>query len=123
MDSVGLDVFSLQPCTYQGQDIDALVVCVDRQSGWMIAMPTTKEGLTANKVAHYIVHQWDMFGIPSVITSNKVPNLQESGGKRSARGWAFAMPTDRHIELRPMERQNQPDHRHSTEVACGRGIN
>ena len=52
-----------------GQKFDTLVVCVDRLSGWVVAIPTVYLGLTGAKVARMMVQNfWRPFGIPSVIT-------------------------------------------------------
>ena len=34
-----------------GQILDTLIVCVDRNSGWIVAIPERKVGLTGAKVA------------------------------------------------------------------------
>ena len=72
MASVALDVFALPSVTWGGQPYDSLLVCVDRHSGWIIARPCCKLGLTAEKAAHLIMDNgWETFGIPSVITSDQ----------------------------------------------------
>ena len=70
--SVSLDVFSLPLVQWNTVKYDQLLICVDRQSGWIIARPTLKVGFTAEKAAHLILENgWDTFGIPSVITSDQ----------------------------------------------------
>jgi hypothetical protein len=72
MSSVSLDIFSLPEVQWGGETFNSLVVCVDRLSGWIIAKPTRKEGLTAEKTAHLLLdHGWECFGIPSIITSDQ----------------------------------------------------
>ena len=72
MASVCLDVFDLPEQQWKGEDYDALLLCVDRLSGWFVAYPTTKLGLTAEKAAHMMLeHGWEPFGIPSTITSDR----------------------------------------------------
>ena len=44
--SVCLDVFSMPPAEWRSERFDCFLLCVDRLSGWMVARPTTKEGLT-----------------------------------------------------------------------------
>ena len=39
MFSVALDVFQLNKVSFQGKEFDCMVVCVDRHSGWIIAVP------------------------------------------------------------------------------------
>ena len=72
MTSVCLDVFALPKAQWEGNVFDSLVLCVDRLSGWIIARPTTKEGLTAKKTAHILMDNgWETFGIPAIITSDQ----------------------------------------------------
>ena len=69
-DSVCIDVFSMPPVRWQGEDYDCMVLCVDRLSGWLLARPTIYKGLTAEKTAHLLLdHGWNEMGIPSLITS------------------------------------------------------
>ena len=71
MTSVAMDVFDLPCVKWEGQTYDALLLCVDRLSGWIIGRPCRKLGLAAERAAHLIMDQgWDTFGIPSVITSD-----------------------------------------------------
>ena len=72
MCSVCLDLFSLTPVEQNGQILDTLIVCVDRHSGWIVAIPEGKVGLTGAKVALAMVkNHWRPFGVPSVITSDQ----------------------------------------------------
>ena len=49
-----------------------MAVCVDRASGWVVAVPVANRGLTWAKVAKEMLkHQWRPFGIPSLITSDR----------------------------------------------------
>ena len=71
MRSVCLDVFSMDPVEWEGVGYDSVLVCVDRHSGWIVARPTTLKGLTGAKAADLLLSgAWDIFGIPSVITSD-----------------------------------------------------
>ena len=76
-DSVAMDIFDMPSETFQGQRFDAMVVCVDRHTGWIIAIPTQRVGLTAEKVANLMCQKWmDMGGgIPSVTTSDRGPQF------------------------------------------------
>ena len=47
MTSVCIDIFSLDPVGWRGETFDCIVLCVDRHSGWMVAQPSRKDGLTA----------------------------------------------------------------------------
>ena len=76
MSSVAIDIFSLPTVEWKGQSFDSLLVCVDRHSGWIIARPCTKVGLTAEKAAHLMLDGgWEVFGVPSVITSDQGPQF------------------------------------------------
>jgi hypothetical protein len=71
-DSVCLDIFSMPYVEWLGDPYDCMILCVDRMSGWIIARPSLKKGLTAEKVAHLILdHGWNEIGIPSLITSDQ----------------------------------------------------
>jgi len=71
-ETVCLDVFSLPTVEWQGEIFDVLLLCVDRLSLWMVAKPTQKLGLTSEKAAHLMMDDgWNIFGIPSVITSDQ----------------------------------------------------
>ena len=72
MASVCIDIFSIEPVTWLGHPFDSVIICVDRHSGWIIAKPCTKEGLTAERAAHLMLDGgWDIFGVPSVMTSDQ----------------------------------------------------
>ena len=72
MVSVSMDLFKLPPVGWEGVTYDSLIVCVDRHSGWVVAVPEVGKGLTGEKVARAMVrHQWRPFGVPSVITSDQ----------------------------------------------------
>ena len=72
MSSVAMDVFYIPPAKWKGVDYDSLLLCVDRRSGWVIARPCQKVGLTAEKAAHLMMENgWETFGVPSVITSDR----------------------------------------------------
>ena len=76
MTSVSMDLFSPPLTTWQGIQYDALVICVDRHSGWIIAIPTQKHGLTAEKLGHLAFENgWNIFGVPSIITSDQGPQF------------------------------------------------
>jgi len=49
-----------------------MAVCVDRHSGWVVAIPTLDKGLTGAKLAKMMVrHHWRPFGIPGIISSDQ----------------------------------------------------
>jgi hypothetical protein len=60
--------------TFEGKPYDTMQLCVDRLSGWIVAVPmNSKEGLTADKVAKVMYRQWELFGLPSTVTSDRGP--------------------------------------------------
>ena len=72
MVSVAIDLFRMPHVTWEGNAYDTAAVCVDRHSGWIVAIPCLNKGLTGAKVAKSMLqHQWRPFGIPSVITSDQ----------------------------------------------------
>ena len=75
MDRVAVDLFALPEVKVNGQIFDTAALCVDRQSGWMIATPHLNKGLTAERVAKDMLKHWDMFGIPSVVQSDNGPHF------------------------------------------------
>ena len=76
MDSVAVDIFAMPASTFEGTIYDCFVACVDRLSGWIITIPMTRKGLTAQAVAKQMFHRaWSLFGVPSVITSDQGPQF------------------------------------------------
>ena len=51
MTSVAIDLFKLPMVTFEKEKYVTLAVCVDRQSGWIVAVPCLENGLTAKKLA------------------------------------------------------------------------
>ena len=49
MGHVAIDVFVMPEVTHEGEKFDRMVVCVDRLSGWMVAIPCLDKGLTGKK--------------------------------------------------------------------------
>ena len=75
MASVAIDIFSLPPTKYEGKSYDCVVICVDRHSGWLIAIPELQKGLTGPKVAKALLQKWDIVGIPARITTDQGPQF------------------------------------------------
>lgn len=70
--SVCMDMFSMPTVEWQGEQFDCFLLCVDRLSGWMLAKPSTKLGLTGEKAAHLMLDGgWGEIGIPAQITSDQ----------------------------------------------------
>ena len=79
MESVAMDVFSM-PEVHIGKDtFDCVVLCVDRHSGYVVAVPARKKGLLAKEVAVMMIRHWlTVFDIPRTICSDRGP--QFTGG-------------------------------------------
>ena len=75
MDHVAVDLFAMPEITLEGKTYDTMALCVDRESGWIVATPHLNKGLTAEKVARTMYKQWEMFGIPSRIMSDRGPQF------------------------------------------------
>jgi hypothetical protein len=57
---------------YEGLEYNMMAVCVDRHSGWIVAIPVLEKGLKGAKLAKQMVRdQWRPFGIPSIISSDQ----------------------------------------------------
>ena len=57
MISVALDLFNMPKVTVGGHTYDGMLVCVDRHSGWVVAVPVLMKGLTAQKVVLLMYEQ------------------------------------------------------------------
>ena len=70
-----MDVISMSPSkTWDGKDVDAAVVVVDRHSGWVDAYPVRKPGLTSKVVAHLLHERWmDSVGVPQEVVTDFGP--------------------------------------------------
>ena len=71
MSHVAVDLFMLPEVTVNGQIFDAMALCVDRTSGWIVATPHKNKGLTAEIVAKVMFEHWQMFGLPATVTSDQ----------------------------------------------------
>ena len=69
--SVCLDVFAMPDVEWDDQKFDCILLCVDRLSGWIVAQPTLKLGLTAKKAAHLMLDSgWNICWVPTSITTD-----------------------------------------------------
>ena len=49
-----------------------MAICVDRHSGWIVAIPCMDKGLTGAKLAKEMLKtHWRPFGVPTVISSDQ----------------------------------------------------
>ena len=71
MQSVALDIMMMPRVQHHKKLYDAVMVCVDRHTGWIVAVPVKRQGLTAALAATKMLkHQWSIFGVPQVITTD-----------------------------------------------------
>jgi hypothetical protein len=68
---VALDLFHMNTVQHGAETFDTMAVCVDRHSGWIISVPCLNKGLTGRKLALIMLREWSIFGIPSIITSDR----------------------------------------------------
>ena len=72
MSSVSIDLFKMPEVLHEGERYNMMAVCVDRHSGWVVAIPVLEKGLTGAKLAKLMVrHQWRPFGVPSIVSSDQ----------------------------------------------------
>ena len=83
MESVAMDVFSMPEVHIGKETFDCVVLCVDRHSGYVVAVPARKKGLLAKEVAVMMIRHWvTVFDIPRTICSDRGP--QYTGGRFKA---------------------------------------
>ena len=72
MVSVALDIFRLHLVFSHGERLFSVAVCVDRHSGWIVAVPCLNKRLKGAFVAPKMLKwQWRPFGVPSEIKSDQ----------------------------------------------------
>ena len=71
MESVAMDVLSMPEVHIGKETFDWVVLCVDRHSGYVVAVPARKKGLLAKEVAVMMIRHWlTVFDIPRTICSD-----------------------------------------------------
>ena len=79
MESVAMDIFSMPEVHIGKETFDCVVLCVDRHSGYVVAVPARKKGLLAKEVAVMMIRHWlTVFDIPRTICTDRGP--QFTGG-------------------------------------------
>ena len=75
--SVCLDLVKIGDTDWENKHFDSILVCVDRHSGWILANPCCQtSGVTAAEAAHMMLDNgWEIFGVPSIITSDQGPQF------------------------------------------------
>ena len=58
MTNIAIDLFKMPLVLEYKIPYDTMIVSVDRTSGWITAVPTSERGLTGEKVAKAMLHQW-----------------------------------------------------------------
>ena len=81
MVNVAIDIFQMPTVRFDNRSFDCMIVCVDRHSGWLIAVPELMQGLTGAKAAKAMLREWGPFGIPTRITSDQGPQFANSWWK------------------------------------------
>ena len=75
-ESVAMDVFSIPEVHIGKETFDCVVLCVDRHSGYVVAVPARKKGLLAKEVAVMMIRHWlTVFDIPRTICSDRGPQF------------------------------------------------
>ena len=79
MESLATDVFSMPEVHIGKETFHCVVLCVDRPSGYVVAVLARKKRLLAKEVAVMMIRHWlTVFGIPRTICSDRGP--QFTGG-------------------------------------------
>jgi len=83
-----MDMFAMPPVEWQGEPFDCFLLCVDRLSGWTLARPSTKLGLTGEKAAHLMLDAgWGEWAFLPISLATKEPNSLANGSKPCVLGW------------------------------------
>ena len=76
MESVAMDVFSMPEVHIGKGTFDCVVLCVDRHSGYVVAVPARKRGSLAKEVAVMMIRHWlTVFDISCTICSDRGPQF------------------------------------------------
>jgi len=76
MDNVAVDIFYMPPEKIGEVTYDCFVACVDRLSGWVIALPLSRKGATAPAIAKELYFRaWSIFGVPRIVSSDQGPQF------------------------------------------------
>ena len=71
-----MDIFFIQNTIYKGENFDSLALCVDRLTGWIVAVPCKRGGITAEWLGEQMFEKhWRLFGIPCTIHSDQGAQL------------------------------------------------
>ena len=88
-----MDVFSMPEVHIGKETFDCVVLCVDRHSAYVVAVPARKKGLLAKEVAVMMIRHWlTVFDIPRTICSDRGPQLLVAGSRLCVPSWEYDMP-------------------------------
>ena len=103
MESVAMDVFSMPKVHIGKETFDCVVLCVDRDSGYVVAVPARKRGLLAKEVAVMMTCHWlTVFDIPRTICSDRGPSLLVADSRPCVPSWEYVMQRASPISAGPM---------------------
>ena len=82
------------PEVKDGKDTyNCVVIVVDRHSGYLVAVPAKKKGLTAKEVAEKMIkHCLTIFDIPATICSDNARSSRLGGSGPCVLTWVYGMP-------------------------------
>ena len=104
MSSVAIDLFKMPRVLYEGGAFDMMAVCVDRHSGWLVAIPVLEKGLTGTRLAELMVRDhWRPFGVIKGFI------LLQLGGPPYVHCWVFGKLFHKPITTRQMDGWRGPD--------------
>ena len=93
MESVAMDVFSMHGVHIGKEVSDCVVLCVNRHSGYIVAVPARKKGLLAKEVAVTMIRHWlTVFGLRATFAATVDPSSLAAGSRPCVPSWQYGMP-------------------------------
>ena len=103
MESVAMDVFSVPEVHIGKETFDCVVLCVNGDRGYVVAVLARKRGLLAKEVAAMMICHWLTFvDIPRTICSDRGPSLLVAGSRPCVPFWEYVMLRALPISAGPM---------------------
>ena len=103
MESVAMDVFSMPEVHIGKETFDCVVLCVDRHSCYVVAVPARKKGLLAKEVAVMMIRHWlTVFDNPASFAVTEGTSLPVAGSRPCVPSWEYLMPRASPISAGPM---------------------
>ena len=98
MESVAMNVFSMREVHIGKEVVNYEFLCVDRHSGYIVAIRTRKSGLLAKEVAVMMICHWlTVFGVLRTNCSSLA-----AGSRQCVPSWGYSMPRVTPISAGPM---------------------